>query len=100
MKNQQTMLNDFVEQISYQKGIYDAAENLLRDALLPPEGTYECNCCEGVLEVGESQTCGKCQDLLHLVRNECVAERQHILEGIAEHFGESVAALWAPAITD
>lgn len=100
MKNQQKMLNECVEQIAYQKGIYDAAENLLRDAHLTPEGVYECNCCEGVLEVGESQTCGKCQNLLHVVRNECVAERQRILDDIAYNFGESVAALWAPAITD
>lgn len=94
MKTPSVLLDRYVEMIAHQKGIYDAAGSLLSDANRPPNGTYNCNCCEGVLEVGEGQTCGKCQYSLYAVRQESAAERQRILRRIAKEFGQATASLW------
>lgn len=94
MKTPSMLLDRYVNMIAHQKGIYDAAGSLLSDANRPPNGTYNCNCCEGVLEVGEGQTCGKCQNSLYAVRHEAAAERQKILRRIAKEFGRAVATMW------
>lgn len=94
------LLDTLVEQIAYQKGIFDAAMNLLCDRNNVPTGTYYCNCCDGVLEVGEGQTCTGCYDRLTEVIEDCVTERKRIIDKIAEHHGQTVAALWQPDTSD